>query len=246
MSARGVAGIVAVCLAMVATTACAQSNLLDKILKGASSLPGTSSELSTSEIGAGLKEALTVGTESVVSRLGSADGFNGDPKVHIPLPKTFKSVQSALGAVGMSSQLDELELRLNRAAETAAPKAKRLFVDAISEMTFDDTMKIYQGPNDAATQYLRRKMSAPLASEMRPVVDTSLADVGAVQTYNDVMASYNALPLAPKVDTDLSDYVVEQAMGGMFLYLAEEEAAIRKNPVKRTTQLLQKVFSSSQ
>lgn len=198
--------------------------------------------LSDDQIGSGLKQALTVGTRRVVRQLGTTDGFNADPAIRIPLPDSLASVQSALGAVGMSSMFDDLELRLNRAAEVATPKAKRLFVDAIRQMTLDDVQAIYTGPDDAATQYFRGKMSDPLAAEMSPVVDESLGEVGAVQTYDAIMEQYNALPFVPPVDSDLTGYVVNKGMDGIFYYLAKEEAAIRNDPVARTTDLLKQVF----
>ena len=140
--------------------------------------------------------------------------------------------------------LNDLELGLNRAAEVATPRAKELFLAAIDDMTLDDAMAIYNGPDDAATRYFQSKMSAPLALEMKPVVDESLEDVGAVKIYDDVMEQYDALPFSPEVDADLSDYVVEKGMDGIFYYLAKEEAAIRQDPLKRTTDILKKVFGN--
>jgi hypothetical protein len=204
----------------------------------------TQQALSSEEIGAGLKEALLVGSQNVVSQLGRPDGFNLDPAIHIPLPQKLESVKSLLGKVGMSSMLDDLELKLNRAAEVATPKAKELFAQAISEMTFEDVMNIYNGPDDAATRYFQEKMSPPLARAMQPVVDQSLAGVGAVQTYENIMGEYRAIPFVPDVQADLTTYVVDKGMDGIFHYIAAEEAAIRQNPAKRTTELLQRVFGA--
>ena len=202
----------------------------------------TSTGITLEEIGAGLKEALRVGSEDVVARLGRLDGFNADSAVHIPLPKQLDTVKSVLDKVGMSGLLEDLELKLNRAAEVATPKAKNLFLEAISEMSFDDVKKIYEGPEDAATQYFRKKMSPSLAKEMQPVVDKSLAEVGAVQAYDNVMKEYKSFPFVPDVKADLKDYVVDKGMDGIFYYMAKEEAAIRQNPAKRTTDLLKRVF----
>jgi len=199
--------------------------------------------LGVTDIAAGLKEALRVGSERVVGTLGTADGFNKSPDVHIPLPDTLQKVQSALSKIGMSSLADDVELRLNRAAEAAVPKAKSLFVDAISTMTVDDAKGILNGPNDAATQYFRTKMSAPLAADMKPIVDTQLSEVGAVAAYDKMMGQYKSLPFVPDVKSDLTSHVLTKATDGVFLYLGREEAAIRENPAKRTTELLQKVFS---
>ncbi|MDX2418430.1 MAG: DUF4197 domain-containing protein [Xanthomonadales bacterium] len=198
--------------------------------------------ISADEAGSGLKEALRVGTDTVVGNLGQPGGFDLDPQIHIPLPKQLDKARSLLGKFGMDSMLTDLETKLNEAAEIATPKAKQLFMDAINDMTLDDVMAIYKGPDDAATQYFRSKMSAPLALEMKPVVDSSLEDVGALQLYDNVMQQYEEVPFAPKVDLDMSDYVVDKGMDGIFYYLAKEEAAIRNDPAKRTTELLKSVF----
>jgi hypothetical protein len=198
--------------------------------------------LGSDEIGEGLREALRVGTQTVVEQLGKSGGFNLDPQIHIPLPSQLDQVKSILGKVGMESMLTDLESRMNQAAETAVPKAKALFVDAINDMTLDDVMAIYNGPDDSATEYLKSKMSDSLAIEMKPIIDESLADVGAVKTYDDIMQQYSSVPFVPKVDVDLSDYVVQKGMDGIFYYLAKEEAAIRQDPVKRTTDILKQVF----
>jgi len=205
-------------------------------------LPSTVTD--TNQVAAGLKEALRVGSETVISQLGKTDGFNADPVIHIPLPKSFTTVQSALKPLGMSSLLDDLELKLNRAAEQATPKARDLFLSAIEGMTLDDVMGIYNGPQDAATRYFQNKMTPQLSEEMKPIVDRALNEAGAVQAYDNVMGEYKAVPFMPDVKADLSSYVVEQGMNGIFYYLAQEEAAIRQNPAKRTTELLKTVFGT--
>lgn len=210
---------------------------------GSSSSSGVSN-LTTGEIAGGLRDALRVGSERVVQSLGRSDGFNGSPDVHIPLPESLKSVQSVLRKVGMGGMADDLELRLNRAAEAAVPKASRLFADAISQMSIDDAKKILNGPKDSATQYFRGKMSAPLASDMRPIVNNQLAQVGAIASYDRMIGQYKNIPFVPDVKANLTQYVLEKAIGGVFLYLGREEAAIRENPGKRTTDLLRKVFGA--
>jgi len=246
------------------TTAYAQSNFLDKAkgvlgdtkttLPGDSGLPGTSSKpkttlgtgsLTDGEIGSGLREALRVGTKRVVSQVGRNDGYNADPAIHLPLPGTLRKVQTALRKVGKAEMADDLELRLNRAAEAAAPEAQELFVNAIGEMSLEDVRKIYEGPKDSATRYFQGKMTSPLAERMKPIVDKSLARVGAIRSYDDMMAQYKALPFVPDAKANLTKYVVEKAMNGIFLYVAKEEEAIRTNPAARTTAILQRVFGSS-
>ena len=228
------------------TAARAQSDLLNQgqdLLQGLSG--GAGGGLQEAEVAAGLKEALKVGFERVVDRVGNVDGFNADTDIHIPLPGALKDVQKALGAVGMSSMADDLELRLNRAAEEAAPAATDSFFDAIGAMTLDDAERIYQGRDDEATRYFREKMTPDLVERFTPIVDQALSDVGAIQTYDDMMGEYDTLPFVPDAKADLSAYTVDKGMEGIFFYLAREEAAIRQNPAARTTELLQKVFGGN-
>jgi len=194
-------------------------------------------ELSSSEIADAFKLALSIGSEEVVSRLGGVDGFNADPAIHIPLPDELSRVKTLLAA-------DDLELRLNRAAESATPIAKELFLEAIADMTFADVMEIYQGPKDSATNYFQQQMSQSLRSQMRPIVEESLSQVGAIQVFDRVIGRYKELPLVPDVSADLTDHVVTKGMEGIFFYIAKEEVAIRENPVRQTTDLLKKVFGA--
>jgi len=248
-STLGAAGLALVAVVAIDGAALAQGSLFDKAKKAlgslGDSLPGAGNGLSTDEIASGLREALRVGTGRVVEQVGTADGFNGDQDIHIPLPGVLKDVQSMLKRVGMAEMADDLELKLNRGAEVATPVAKELFIQAISEMTLEDVRKIYEGPDDAATQYFKGKMSPALATQMQPIVDDSLADVGAIKSYDAMMSQYEAIPLVPDVKSDLTAYVVEKAMDGIFYYVGKEEAAIRNNPAARTTDLLKKVFGDS-
>ncbi|MEM7400668.1 MAG: DUF4197 domain-containing protein [Pseudomonadota bacterium] len=204
---------------------------------------GEASNLTDGEIASGLKEALEVSSNLVVKQLGTEGGFNADPNIHIPLPSSLKKVQSTLEKVGMSGMLDDLETRLNRAAEIATPRAKELFLNAIQAMTLDDARNILAGENDAATRYFQSKMTPDLVEEFTPIVNDSLSEAGAIKSYDNAIGQYKKLPLVPDVQSDLSSYVVEKGMDGIFHYLAVEEAKIRTNPVARTTDLLKKVFT---
>jgi hypothetical protein len=197
---------------------------------------------SLSEINKAFKEALRIGSENVVSKLGATDGFNADPAIHIPLPKKLKSVKKLLSKIGVRKEVKDLELKLNRAAEAATPKAKKLFLRSITEMTFDDVKNIYNGPDDSATQYFKKKMSPSLKNDMHSIVEASLSKVGAIKSYDKVMGKYKKLPFVPDVKADLTKHVIQKGINGIFYYLAKEEAAIRKDPVKQTTDLLKKVF----
>lgn len=201
-------------------------------------------ELSTADISGAFKEALHIGTENVVQQLGRTDGFHADPAVRIPLPDELNQAKNILSRIGMASLLEDLELKLNRAAEAAAPKAKSLFWNAITEMKFDDVKTIYKGPENAATTYLQNKMSVPLSLEMRPIIENSLSQVGAIQSYDKAIDQYQAIPFVPDVKANLTNYVVEKGLEGIFYYIAREEAAIRRNPARQTTDLLKRVFGA--
>lgn len=242
---RAIVAVAAVMLGLAPAAPAGAIDLLKSIEEAVGGLGGPSGDLSDQEIGDGLSEALRVGTERVVAQVGATDGYNLDPDIHLPLPGALKDVQKVLKSIGMSDMADDLELRLNRAAEAAAPEAKELFWQAIGEMSFEDVQRIYSGPDDAATRYFQDKMTPALSERMRPVVEHSLADVGAIQSYDKMMKQYESVPFVPDAKADLTSYVVERAMDGIFHYVAIEEAAIRNDPAARTTELLQKVFGAS-
>jgi len=189
--------------------------------------------LSIADISAGLKQALTVGSGEVVSQLGQQNGFNADPLIRIPLPNALVSVRDVAAKVGLDSSFNTLENRLNEA-----------FVNSIRQMTLQDAQGILQGPDDAATSFFRRTMGGQLSDAMRPIIDDSLSQVGAVRGFQQLLASYRQIPFAPPVEADLTAHVLEKGLDGVWHYMAEEEAAIRQNPVKRTTDLLRRVFGS--
>jgi hypothetical protein len=218
-------------------------SLLNKSLNGDTSATPDASGLSSSEVTDGLKEALRVGSKMVVDALGTKDGFNTDPVAHIPLPDQLKTVQDMLSKVGLGSLGDEVELKMNRAAESAMDESGEIVINAIQAMTVTDAKGILQGPDDAATQYLQRVSGADIKAKIRPIVDQALAEVGAVEALDKMMASYKAMPFVPDVKGDLTAHATDKAYEGLFHYIAQEEAAIRENPAKRTTELLQKVFS---
>jgi hypothetical protein len=199
-------------------------------------------ELSTNDIGSAFKQALTMGAENVISQLGEVDGFNADENIKIPLPKNLQKAKKLLKKIGLSGMVDDLELKLNRAAEAATPIAKDLFIQSIKDMTFEDVKKIYKGENDSATLYFKEKMSTSLTEKMNPIVENSLAEVGAIKSLNSVMEKYENIPFVSEISPDLTTYVVDKGMEGIFYYLAKQEAEIRKNPLRQTTDLLKKVF----
>ena len=211
-------------------------DLMGTLGGGSGSVGGsTGGGLSALEIGQGLREALRVGSSNAVGDLGRENGFCGAEDVHIPLPGPLHRVQQALKLA---------ERRMNRAAEAAVPKAKDAFFEAIDAMTIDDARKILSGPKDSATRYFEGKMTPRLTGDFTPIVNRELSAAGAVQAYDRAMGEYKQMPFLPDAKADLTGYVVEKALDGVFLYLAREEAAIRNNPAARSTALLQKVFGS--
>lgn len=234
----------------------AQGNLLEqgqRLLNpgGGTAVPGlggtaaparSGGGLSQSEIGGGLKEALRLGTERTISRVGKPGGYMNDPAIRIPLPGPLESVRSALALVGGAGLVDDLQQRMNRAAEQAAPKAASIFGDAVANMSIDDAQRILSGPQDAATQYFKRSTTRPLTQAFTPIVDSSLSDVGADKALSAVNQKATAVPGAGLGNFGLTDFVVEKALEGIFHYVAQEEAAIRTNPAARTTDLLKSVF----
>lgn len=191
-----------------------------------------------------LRQALTIGAGNVVKRLGAFDGYFADPKVHIPLPKSLQQVQSGLKAVGYSKPLDDLELKINRGAETAAPKAKTLFVNAIKAMTIQDAIGIVKGGDTAGTEYLKGKTLTSLTTEFTPPMNTALSSVGALKAADKVATETAKFGYRKDLRGELVSYAVGSALNGMFLYLGDEEKAIRENPAKRTTAILKKVFGA--
>ncbi len=227
-------------------TSCASNPQLAGVASEIMRQTMSNAPLTESDIGLGLKEALRVGTDSVVGQLGAVDGFNANPKIHIPLPDNLLKVKKVASQLGMNSAFDDLELKLNRAAEVATPKAKALFWNAIQELTLDDIMAIYKGSDDAATRYFESKMGQPLVNSMQPVIQQSLAEVGAVRSYDQLVTNLGpAGALLPDYKTQLTNHVLQLGSAAIFDYLAQEEAAIRRDPIKRTTQLLQRVFGAA-
>jgi len=220
-------------------------NVLKNTVEEQINQPGNTSSLSglsESQIIDGLREALKIGTERVVSQIGATDGYNADPKIHIPLPAELQQVQNLLDKFGLGALAGDVETRLNRAAEKAAPQAKNIIVKAIQDMSLKDAKAIYDGPTDAATQYFQKVSTDSLRQMISPIAKSSLEDVGALQAYDSLIGQYKSMPFVPDVKANLVNHTTDLAMKGIFHYLAVEEAAIRENPAKRTTEILKTVF----
>lgn len=202
----------------------------------------TGSNPSVLEIASGIKEALVIGTSRGADLLSAKDGFMGNLAVKILFPPEAQKIDKTLRTLGMGKLADNVILSLNRAAEDAAKQAKPIFVAAIKQMTITDATNILLGSQDAATNYFKRVTTSQLMEKFKPVITTSLAKVGATKYWSDAATQYNKVPLVKPVNADLSDYVAQKAIDGMFIQVAQEELKIRDNLGFRSSPLLQKVF----
>ena len=199
---------------------------------------------SEKEAATALKEALNKGIEKGVNVLSLKDGFYGNKKVKIPFPPEASRISKKLKQLGMKKQINKVVLSLNRAAEDASISAKPIFVDAIKKMTIKDAISIVKGDSTAGTDYLNKNTNSALVEAFKPIIKSSLQKVKATKYWKDIMGVYNKIPSVKKINPDLEYYVTRKAIEGLFFMIAEEEIEIRKNPQKRITELLKKVFGS--
>lgn len=204
----------------------------------------TIADLSNQDAVQGLKDALVQGADRAVSQLGTANGFLGNPKVKIPLPASLQKAERLMRMVGMGGQADELVTSMNRAAEMAVTEAKPLLVDAVKQMSVQDAKGILTGGDDAATQYFRRSTSAALTQKFLPIVKEMTARVNLAKLYNQYAGQAAALGVIEAKDANLDNYVTQKALDGLFLMIAEQERAIRKNPIGSASTMVQKVFGA--
>lgn len=198
-----------------------------------------------SEIISGLKEALKVGIKNAVQTTNKTDGFYGNSLIHIPVPPEADKVMKTMRDLGMGKMVDDFELSLNRAAEEASGQATDIFVSAITQMTINDAVGIWKGEDDAATQYLKRTTSSQLEMAFSPITKNAIESTNVTAYWDDITNVYNKIPFVQKVNPDLTDYVNDQAINGLFTLVAQEEKNIRENPTARVSAILQKVFGYS-
>ncbi len=232
-------------LGLVPRSAAAQ---LDELLKQLPQLPGgagrstPAGSLGDVKIGEGLKQALQVGTANAVKLTGKTDGYFKNQAIKILMPEKLKTFERGLRAVGYDKQIDDFVLRMNRAAEQAAPAAKNIFWDAIGAMTIDDAKGILKGPDTAATDYFKSKTTGQLTTAFSPTVHRTMAEVGVTKQYEDLFGRAQQIPFLNLEAFDLDQYVVGRALDGLFHVVGDEEKKIRTNPAARVTDLLREVF----
>lgn len=204
--------------------------------------------LSNDEVIAGLKEALGKGAEQSVLKGSAADGFWKNDKLRIPFPPEAEKMKSTLNDIGMTKQVEEFELTMNRAAEEAAKEALPVLRDAVLGMSVGDGFAILKGGDQAATAYLRDKTTASLTERFRPIVEQATQKVALTSHWSPLVKGYNKAVMltgSKAVDPDLDAYVTDKAIQGLFVLIAEEEGRIRKDPMARTSDLLKKVFGAN-
>lgn len=218
-------------------TACAE---LQQVVD---SIPQSGGVLSNTDIASGLRQALDLGIDKQVTKLTQTDGFFKNDLVKILLPEELQKVDDALRKIGLSSLADEGLKVLNRAAEDAVKEATPIFVNAVKDITFDDAKNILLGADNAATGYLTTKTQSELYNKFKPVIDNSFNKVGADQIWTNLITKYNSIPLTNNVNPDLTDYVTNEALKGVYTMIAVEEKEIRNKVSSRSTDLLRKVFA---
>lgn len=196
------------------------------------------------QAGKGAKEALVLGADAAITALAKQDGYMGNPNVKIPLPPTLAKAEKMLRKIGLKKQMDELSLRMNRAAESAVVEAKPILLDAIRKMTLKDVKDILTGPDDSVTQYFRKTCSDDIAKRFLPKVKSATAKVKVAETYNHVAGQAADLGLLKKDEANLDQFITSKGMDGLFFMIAEKERAIRADPVKQTSQILRTVFGA--
>ncbi len=226
---------------LAATTSCETTTITQSILDSLA----TSDELSAGTIIAGLREALQVGTANAVDKASSAGGFSANSRVAIKTPESMEKLAGGLRTLGFGSVVDQFEEKMNAAAEDAAAKAAPIFGTAVQTMSFDDARSILSGGDTAATDYFRERTSGPLRDAFMPVVTKSLDEVGAIAAYRNLADKYAAIPYLSKPSLSIEDYVADKTLDGLFTMLADEERKIREDPAARTSELLQRVFSTA-
>ncbi|HPD61423.1 MAG TPA: DUF4197 domain-containing protein [Thermodesulfobacteriota bacterium] len=205
---------------------------------------GVTQQKSTDDttIASGLKEALSIGTKNAVTSVSQTNGYFGNTMIKILMPEKIQNVASVLGKLGYQKQVDDFVLSMNRAAEKAAPQAASIFVGAIKAMTLEDAEGILTGGDTSATDYFKKKTSDNIYTAFKPIISSSMNEVGVTRSYKAMMDKYTALPFMKSQPFDLDHYVTNKAMDGLFYMIGQEEKKIRTNPAARVTELLKKVF----
>ena len=253
MTMKWIAGVAAVALSLGAHALDLESTLKGALRNGTASPPATTraasgdgvNQLKPEEVNSGIKEALTRGSEAAVAQLGKPDGFMGNTALRIPLPPNLQKAEKIMRTMGMGKQADELTLAINRAAEAAVPEAKAMLVKSVKEMTLEDAKGILTGGETAATDFFRRKTEAPLSTRFSPIVKGVTDRVGLARHYNQYASAAAQFGAIDKSQATIEQYVTQQTLDRLYKVIAEQEKALRANPLQAASALLQTVFGAA-
>lgn len=235
--------VAAILVFLVTSAMPAKGGFFDGIGKGLGFSGSAGSGLDDTTIASGLKEALATGTANAVKSVSKSGGYFNNEMIKILLPENMRNIAELMSVFGFRQQVDDFVLSMNRAAEKAAPKAAGHFADAVKSMSFDDARGILNGGSTAATEYFRKKTGDKIFASFKPVVASSMKDVGVAGSYKQMIDRFETLPLVGKTESfDLDNYVTGKAVDGLFSMLGEEEKKIRTNPLARGSELLKTVF----
>ena len=221
----------------------ATSTFIALCLCASSATAASLANLSNADATSGLKAAMEKGSSAAVAKLGVKDGFLKNNKVRIPLPSALKKARPALNMLGKEKQLDDLEVAMNRAAESAVPLAKPLFIDAVKSMSVSDAKKILKGGDTAVTEFFRKKTSRQLGVKFLPIVKGVTDRSNLSAKYNSAVSQAASIGITKKPKT-VEEYVTEKALDGLFVMIAEEEKKIRKDPVGSGSKIISTVFGA--
>jgi hypothetical protein len=221
----------------------AHAGMFDSIMETLKTPEPSSSALSTDSMISGLKEALTVGTKSAIGSLSENNGYLNNKEIAIPMPSSISNISDMLKTAGQGDLVDNFVKSMNGAAESAAPQAQSIILDAITNMNFNDAQQVLNGGNTAATDYLKDKTYDKISNAFQPTISSSLDKVGGTANFKQMLDIFNNLPFMQAQPFDLNQYVTDEALGGLFLVMGQEETKIRTDPTARATDLLKKVFT---
>ncbi len=201
-------------------------------------------DLSQGEAVQALKTALERGARQAISQLSQSNGFLGNDKVRIPLPRQLQENEKTLRRLGQGRRLDELVTTMNRAAEAAVPQAQELMLGAVRNMTVDDGKKILRGGDTSVTEFFADKTRDPLSVKFLPVVTQHTERVGVVGQYKRIAGKAADFGLLRREEASIEQYVTAKSLDGLYWVIGEEERKIRRDPVATGSALLSKVFGA--
>lgn len=238
-------GILFTVVIIVCSAAIAYAGFFEDLFKTVGVEP-QAEDLDDGTIASGLKEALSIGTKDAVKSVSQVDGYFGNKAIKILIPENIQMVADVLSTVGYKEKVDNFVFSMNRAAEKAAPEALSIFVDAIKEMTFEDAKNILNGGDTAATDFFKDKTQGKIHDAFKPIISTSMDEVGVARTYKEMINKYEILPFVQTIvkedSINLDQYVTNKAVDGLFYMVGQEEKKIRTDPAARATELLKTVF----